>query len=167
MLSGREWKMGVCGSGLCIIMPCVWKWVEREVAGDCFPGKEARWSLGTMCAFVITAGEVQSWYHRPLGKRSDNGLHSRAKAASAPGARLRSSFLVTMYGMTGGCGCARNTWCYLPRAETEHTQLQSDEAFQKVSNRASKAECLGVQVPHRYEVSSLVSQLWSQDLWQS
>lgn len=27
--------------------------------------------------------------------------------------------------------------------------------------RASKAECLGVQVPHRYDVSSLVSQLWA------
>ena len=79
----------------------LWKWEEREVAGDCFPGKEARWSLGTMCACVIAAGEVQSWYHRPLGRRSDNGLHSRAKVASAPGARLRSSFLVTMYGMTG------------------------------------------------------------------
>lgn len=34
-----------------------------------------------MCACVITAGEVQTWYHRPLGRRSDNGLHSMAKAA--------------------------------------------------------------------------------------
>lgn len=64
-----------------------------------------------------------------------------------------------------------------PGTETENTQLHQMRHSRRCltelqlltlrGQRASKAECLGVQVPHRYDVSSLVSLLWSQDLWQS
>lgn len=79
--------MGVCGSGLCVIMSCGSGRREKllEIA---FQESKPGGVWGNMCACVITAGELQSWYHRPLGRRSDNGLHSMAKVATAPGARL-------------------------------------------------------------------------------
>lgn len=50
----------------------LWKWEEREIAGDCIPEKEAGGVWGNMCVCVAMAGEVQGWYHRPLERSSNN-----------------------------------------------------------------------------------------------
>lgn len=65
-----------------------------------------------------------------------------------------------MYDMTGVSGCGRNAWGYLPWAETEHTQLQPDEAFQKVFNRASTAGSEGLaSLESRVSWGSAVTQV--------